>query len=126
MIRGSSMEDHWGRGLAGTGIQGYTSPGLGLPSALVLALASAGGLAGDGATGDGIGITVFFSTTTDGSHIAEFSQTADSMEGEADSIVAAGFMVEDFTVRAPDMDLLRRMASPVLARAPSAASIMAA
>jgi hypothetical protein len=120
------MEDLSWHGLAGTGIRGYTLTGLDLPSALVLALASSAGLAGAGATGDGIGITVFFSTTTDGSRIAEFLQTADSMEGEADSIVAAGFMGEDSTAPAPNMDSLRRMANPVLTREPSAALIMAA
>jgi hypothetical protein len=67
-------------------------------------LASSGGLAGAGGTGDGTGITVLCSTTTAGCLTAEFSRTAASMVEEADSIVALVSTEEDFTARPRSVD----------------------
>src|SRR5580704_1344615 len=135
MTPGSCMESQSGSGQAGIGIQGCTLPDRELRLAWALASASLAAMAGDGTTGDTIGVaTESSSTTTPTSPTAESSPiTTRSITRVQTSIMAADFMGEvDFRAGArvevrgsmdqprsmdlylPNMDLRRRMSSLVV------------
>src|ERR1700722_94699 len=127
MILGSSMESPLGFGPAGMRIQGYTLPVLESRLASALELASLAGLAGDGDTGDTIGIT-----TASCSTITAMYPTAESSLIGITSITAADSMAEpDFTAPAlvstaqrRSTDSRDRMPRPALILVRSAALIM--
>src|SRR5712691_2650924 len=98
-ILGWFMERRSASGRTCTGIQACTLMAQALCGATVLESASLADLAGDGTTGDLIGITTISSSTTTDSYLtAEFSRIANtSMPDEADSIATAAFTVEIFT-----------------------------
>src|ERR1700730_15044130 len=96
MTPGSCMESQSGSGPAGIGSQGCTLLGRELRLAWALASASLAAMAGDGTTGDTIGVaTESCSTITPTSPTAESSPiTTRSITRVQTSIMAADFMGE--------------------------------
>jgi hypothetical protein len=110
-------------GPAGTGIRACILPDQDLHGGLALGLASLAGLAGGGDTGDTIGTTTaFYSTTTPTYPAAEFSSIAStSTLREADSIMVDFVEPAAFMAEKEGSHRTRRLA---LIPAPSAALIV--
>ena len=93
MTHGSWMESPSGSGRAGIRIRDFTLPGRELRLASALELDSLVGLAGAGTTGDTIGTTtIFVSTTTTTSPTAGFSSIATPSIAPGVFMEATGFM----------------------------------
>ena len=124
MTHGSSTEHPLASGQAGTGIPDCISLGQDSDGALALELASLAALAGDGDTGDTIGITGSCSIITATYPTAEFSSIATTSIMPVDFMEAEDFMVEVIEdLEVANMDS-HPMASPAPTQARSAALIM--